>query len=661
MTAPTRLTVTTAEWAASERHLAALYAAMRDRGVAFRTATLRSWVLAPHGSGQDRHVYHLNWLDHLATRQPLARSAATLAKLAALLVLARCRGRRVWWTVHNVEPHDPGADSRVFTAAMALTFGLADTVQFLSSSAELAFLNKFKPPLWLRGKVLVTPLPMVSIGPRQPSREARGDGPVTFLLFGKLRRAKNVVDTIQSFTQLGDGKTPRRLIVAGEPVDPAHEAAILDSAADAPNIELRLRRHTDDELLDLLVQADWGVFLYQRTSNSGALVASLGAGLPAIASDLAYFRELAESFPGAIELTPGSARVPSKMWDRWAAQAVSPEHEHARRSALKVAEAHHPGAVAATLADRLVTGGPPRSREQPSIWLGARARSALDLASRLTVVSSARAQRYAGRLSRESEPELRLVTARAKAVQFVDVGANAGIYTAMALRCGARSVVAVEPLPELADRLRSRFGRRVDVVAGALSSASGSASLTVPVVDGVKRHTRATLESGVARGDGNLLVPLSTLDDLTVEFGAMVKIDVEGHEMEVLAGGARVLADQVVRTWLVEAEVRHDPAAVSNLVALMANAGYVGWAVCPTYLVPIDDFDPTIHQSAADQHTVMSGGQRPPTYANIFCFVPRWDEQSFVLSARRAGFSFPEGPDTLDKPGEASKPATSPS
>ena len=73
----------------------------------------------------------------------------------------------------------------------------------------------------------------------------------------------------------------------------------------------------------------------------------------------------------------------------------------------------------------------------------------------------------------------------------------------------------------------------------------------------------------------------------------------------------------------------------------MAEAGYVGWAVCPLRLVPVAGFDPAIHQSAEDQETVISGGARPPTYANNFCFVPREDEQAFVASARRSGFSFP--------------------
>lgn len=645
MTQPTRLTVTTPEWASSEPHLAALYAAMRDQGVVFRTDTLRSWVLAPNRSGQNRDVFHLNWLDHLAGRQPLGRRAAMLAKLAGLLVLARCRGRRVWWTVHNVEPHDQSADARVFTAAMALTFALADTVQFLSSSAEHAFLTKFKPLNRLRSKALVTPLPMVSVGPRRLRREPRSDDPVTFLLFGNLRRAKNAVETIRSFAQIGDGVIPRQLIVAGEPVDSAYEAAMVEAAAGVPDVELRLRRHTDGELSELLAHAAWGVFLYERTSNSGALVACLGAGVPAIATDLPYFRELAATAPGAVELTSRSAAVAPSTWDRWAAQATSPGHHDARHSALTIAEAHHPRAVAGIMVDRLAAGGSPRSFGRwPSTWLRNRARAALDVASRLTVVSSARAQRYADRMSRGAEPELRLVTARANGVEFVDVGANAGLYTAMALRCGARSVVAVEPLPELADRLRSTFGRQVDVVAGALSSVSGTASLTVPVVDGVQRVTRATLEVDELEGGRNLLVPMSTLDELGVEVGAMVKIDVEGHELEVLAGAARLLADQVVRTWLIEAEVRHDPTAVSDLIALMAKAGYTGWAVCPDRLVPVASFDPTIHQSAADQEAIISGGPRPHTYANNFCFVPQDDHQSFVASARRAGFSLPAEP-----------------
>ncbi|WP_345206228.1 FkbM family methyltransferase [Fodinibacter luteus] len=630
--------MTTPEWANSEPHLAALYAAMSRQGVVLRTASLRSWVLAPNRSRAEREVYHLNWLDHLATPQPLVRSIATLTKLAVLLLLARCRGRKIWWTVHNVEPHDRSADPRVFSAAMAVTFALADTVQFQSSSAEQAFLEKFRPLRRLRSKTVVTPLPMVSLN--SSHRRPRPEGPVTFLLFGNLRRAKSVVEAIESFADVGGNGIPRRLIVAGQPVDEAYGAAICEAAAGAPNVELHLTRHTDEQLFDLLALADWGVFLYERTSNSGALVTCLGAGVPAIASDLAYFRELASAHPGAIEVTSGSGSPPPAMWDRWAAQAGSPRHEDARTSAIMVAEAHDPDTVAAMVIDRLLVGAPPPApRRWPWYRLRAIGRSALDVASRITIVSSLRAQRYAQRISRVSEPELRLLAVRARGVPFVDVGANAGLYTAMALRCRARSVVAVEPLPELAKRLRSTFGRKVHVVAGALSSAPGWADLIVPVVDGMQRGTRASLERDALHEGRRLSVPLYTLDDLGLEAGAMVKIDVEGHELEVLAGASRLLTNHVVRTWLIEAEVRHRSAAVAQLIALMSQAGYAGWAICPDRLVPVRSFDPAIHQSVDDQETVANGAARPSSYANNFCFVPQEDERSFVASVRRAGFA----------------------
>ncbi len=640
-----QLTVLTPEWARTAPHLSELYISMAEQGVSVRTSTLRAWALTPARTMPRCEVFHLNWLDHLAGRQQATQRAAWLMRLIGLLVLGRGRGRRVWWTVHNVEPHDR-PNSRIFAVAMALTFTLANTVQFLSSSAEKAFFLKYPWLHRLRGKAIVTPLPAVSTEsaireqPDSHDRQPTSDHVATFLLFGILRRAKNVVETIRSFAAHSPDLHLRRLVVAGQAVDLNYEAAIIDAAANSGSVELRLWRHSDEDLASLLWSADWSVFFYERTSNSGALITSLGEGLPAIASDLPYFNEIAAVSAGAVLLTAPADLVTPEMWDRWAAQRGSESHLAARRQALATAERHRADVVATRMIERLVGPGPIRFRGiMISKWIRCRAQSLLDLASQLTFVSSARAQRFALTKSKGPEPELRLVMARCGDQAFVDVGANAGLYTAIALKSGARSVVAVEPLPELAARLRATFGRRIEVVVRALSSTTGMATLTVPAVQGVDRRTRATLDGG-AKGR-ELTVPLGTLDDLGIEAGTMVKIDVEGHELEVLAGAEATLESQRVQTWLIEAEVRNNPSAVSDLIDLMGTHGYKGWAVLSDSLVPASHFDAEIHQSAADQTRIVGGGQRPPGYANNFCFVLQADEQTFIASARKAGFHLP--------------------
>jgi len=127
----------------------------------------------------------------------------------------------------------------------------------------------------------------------------------------------------------------------------------------------------------------------------------------------------------------------------------------------------------------------------------------------------------------------------------LDVGANIGEFTGAFRDLGAR-VVAVEPQPRLTAHLRARFRRdpQVTVLATAVSDHEGEATLYTTTADAL-----ATLEEARATGgatgagaelewNGTITVPLRTLDAVVAEHGVptLVKIDVEGHELGVVAG-----------------------------------------------------------------------------------------------------------------------------
>jgi FkbM family methyltransferase len=125
-----------------------------------------------------------------------------------------------------------------------------------------------------------------------------------------------------------------------------------------------------------------------------------------------------------------------------------------------------------------------------------------------------------------------------------DVGANVGNYTDVYLSLGA-GVVAVEPNPELAERLRLRCGsRRLSVEQVALSNAEGSAELRLgfdlahsSISDEWVDLVRAD-EDLPERWSGSVTVPVTTMDTLIARHGVpdFVKIDVEGAERDVLSG-----------------------------------------------------------------------------------------------------------------------------
>jgi FkbM family methyltransferase len=119
-----------------------------------------------------------------------------------------------------------------------------------------------------------------------------------------------------------------------------------------------------------------------------------------------------------------------------------------------------------------------------------------------------------------------------------DIGANVGQTIEAILACGG-NVVSVEPNPLCMKTLRREFGLdpRVRLVEKAIGSKVGHADL----------HYSGTAATGSLRPDWPFgaasiqQVEVTTLDELIAQYGqpAFCKIDVEGFELEVLAGLSR--------------------------------------------------------------------------------------------------------------------------
>jgi FkbM family methyltransferase len=134
----------------------------------------------------------------------------------------------------------------------------------------------------------------------------------------------------------------------------------------------------------------------------------------------------------------------------------------------------------------------------------------------------------------------------AKDANCVDVGAHAGDVLAEMLRVAPEGRhIGFEPLPEVAERLRERHPE-VSVRNVALSDATGTASFTHvldrPGWSGFK--ARPTPDGAAARTQ-TITVATQRLDDALPEgyVPALVKIDVEGAELQVLEGARATLRE----------------------------------------------------------------------------------------------------------------------
>ncbi|MEA2332379.1 MAG: hypothetical protein QOH58_2517 [Thermoleophilaceae bacterium] len=132
----------------------------------------------------------------------------------------------------------------------------------------------------------------------------------------------------------------------------------------------------------------------------------------------------------------------------------------------------------------------------------------------------------------------------------VDIGANEGLFSAgfLGIAPNAR-IVAVEPGPAPRERLRARIGGRpnVEILDAAVARASGSATFNLTAHDHNSSLRAPLAGSQEAIGGGwdvveQVDVPTLSLDDLVGDREVdVLKIDVQGAELDVLQGGQRAL------------------------------------------------------------------------------------------------------------------------
>jgi len=135
--------------------------------------------------------------------------------------------------------------------------------------------------------------------------------------------------------------------------------------------------------------------------------------------------------------------------------------------------------------------------------------------------------------------------------RVVDIGANEGAFAAGVLAVAPEAqIIAVEPSPAPRERLRARLGdnSNVAILDVAVSSESGSAMFHLTAHDHNSSLRLPRSESQKIIGGGwdvleDLQVQTLSLDDLVGDRDVdVLKIDVQGAEMDVLEGGERALA-----------------------------------------------------------------------------------------------------------------------
>ncbi|QUS41633.1 FkbM family methyltransferase [Tardiphaga alba] len=218
---------------------------------------------------------------------------------------------------------------------------------------------------------------------------------------------------------------------------------------------------------------------------------------------------------------------------------------------------------------------------------------------------------------RDQRAELAAIRSHVTSRDLVcDIGANKGSYLYWMAKWAGR-VVAFEPQPGLADYLnKARTAlslNNVVIETAGVSSTSGTLDLYIPTPN----SPGASLVP--SEGMATMPVRVVALDDYFTPTDkiSLLKIDVEGAELDVFKGAERILRES--RPVLVfECEQRHcREGAVADCFTYLESRGYRGEFVMRGKTQPVSRFDPALHQAS----------NRPefwnaPDYCNNFIFRP---------------------------------------
>ena len=255
-----------------------LYEAVQDRGVSVEdfspTRALRG--------GYD--LWHLHWPDDFLSYPSAWTAAAYVAAELALMALARARGTRIVWTIHDLGPHESPHPwlERFF---WPLFLPMVDGYVTLSEHARTAALERW-PRLRARPGAVVPhghyrpayPAPV----PRAVAREEWGLPPDARVLVyvGRIRPYKNVPSLISAFRGLDDERA--RLLVVGNPSTEDLADRVRRAAAGDDRVRLTLRFLPEEQIPSVLGAADLVVLPYEDIVHSGTALLSLSFDRPVL-------------------------------------------------------------------------------------------------------------------------------------------------------------------------------------------------------------------------------------------------------------------------------------------------------------------------------------------------------------------------------------------
>lgn len=266
-----------------------LYRALESVGVRYETVPCSLRYFLRRGPVERFHYLHFHWPEvffDLRPRQPQRLFGLKhYIWIHAIWLVAKLRGYRFVWTVHEVDVHDATQLTWLHAASRRCLWKLCDLVFAHSPDVRAEAERRWGQ------KPHAATIPIGSYDGAYPAdvsrRAARArlgipEDAFTFVFFGNVRPYKGIDLLLDAFAQLAPQHPEMHLVIAGKPYSAPFRAEVESRAATLPRVHLALGYVPDDEIQIYLRAADCFVAPYKYIETCSAIYLALAFDLPII-------------------------------------------------------------------------------------------------------------------------------------------------------------------------------------------------------------------------------------------------------------------------------------------------------------------------------------------------------------------------------------------
>lgn len=240
-------------------------------------------------------IWHIHWPESLIETKSGSRAWFSAQQYRLLLHIARRRGIKLIWTIHDLVPHDLVYPRIEWSFWQDVIDRVDGVIALTRKGLDLA--REKYPHLQTCPSFVIPHGHFRDAYPRtvtrEEARQTLGIPPKKRVIahFGQIRPYKNVPRLVQAFRAL-PGDDLMLLICGRISKRTGGRDEIVDAAEGDPRIRLELRYIKPEEIQLFLLAADLMVFPYSEILNSGSAILALSYDRPIVVPNLGALPEL---------------------------------------------------------------------------------------------------------------------------------------------------------------------------------------------------------------------------------------------------------------------------------------------------------------------------------------------------------------------------------